>query len=137
MLRSGRPIMPGDPSIKAMQPVPLLYGCIEIGALLFLQAGCSHSELTHAVSARQPLNHRRISAGEAATLAARLANDECERLYKKRPFSMGQHAAVLDDEEYRWGGLDVGAPGGFSALVTFRADGSHPNVEVYYSSDLP
>jgi hypothetical protein len=31
--------------------------------------------------------------------------------------------------------LDIGAPAGLSALVTFAVDGSNPKVEVYYSSD--
>jgi len=35
-----------------------------------------------------------------------------------------------------WGGLDVGAKDGYSALVTFGQDGSHPKVEVYFSTDV-
>jgi len=76
-----------------------------------------------------------LSAQAAAKLAARLANDQCERQYRKRPFAAEQHPAVLNDDVYRWGGLDVGGVGGFSALVTFRQDGSEPHVEVYFSSD--
>jgi hypothetical protein len=64
-----------------------------------------------------------------------LANEQCDRLYQKRPFRADQHAAVLQDGLYHWGGLDVGGVGGFSALVTFRQDGSEPHVEVYYSND--
>jgi hypothetical protein len=64
-----------------------------------------------------------------------LANDRCEAQYRKRPFTAEQHAAVLQDGLYRWGGLDVAGRGGFSALVTFRQDGSDPHVEVYFSSD--
>lgn len=78
---------------------------------------------------------RVLSPAEAAQLAAKLANDECERLYQRRPFDSSQHAAVLRDGEYLWGGLDVGGPAGFSARVTFRQDGSKPKVEVFFSSD--
>jgi len=78
---------------------------------------------------------RVLSTTEAAELAEKLANQECNRLYKRQPFAAGQHPAVLRDGEYRWGGLDQGAPGGYSALVTFAQDGSHPKVEVYFSSD--
>jgi hypothetical protein len=74
-------------------------------------------------------------ADEAAKLAARLANDECEARYRRRPFKPAQHSAVLQEAIYRWGGLDVAGPGGFSALVTFQQDGSDPHVEVYFSSD--
>jgi len=78
---------------------------------------------------------RVLSAEEAAQLAAKLANDQCEQQYRKRPFSAEQHSAVLQEGVYRWGGLDVGGPGGFSALVTFLKDGTEPHVEVYFSSD--
>jgi len=76
-----------------------------------------------------------VSPTDAATLAAKLANDECERLYKRRPFAASQHPAVLRNGEYHWGGLDEASPGGHSALVTFGLDGSHPKVEVYFSTD--
>ena len=107
-------------------------------ALLFLflaPVGCTKPPAPPGGSERTlGLNHS-LSAIEAAELAARLANDECERLYQKRPFTPDQHAAVLKDGVYRWGRLDVGGRGGFSAVVTFRADGSQPHVEVYFSTD--
>jgi len=68
-------------------------------------------------------------------LAAQLANEQCERQYHRRPFRADQYSAVMQDDFYRWGGLDVGGVGGFSALVTFRRDGSESHVEVYFSSD--
>jgi hypothetical protein len=101
----------------------------------FSQPGCSRSSNT---ATRQPIAgaaSRVLSAEEAASLAARLANDQCEHQYRKRPFTAAQHSAVLKNDIYEWGGLDVGGPGGFSALVTFRPDGSDPHVEVYYSND--
>src|ERR1051325_1975935 len=70
------------------------------------------------------------SSSQAAQVAARLANDKCERLHKTRPFTPGQHAAVLEGDVYRWGRLDERGPGGMSALVTFAPDGSNPKVEV-------
>jgi hypothetical protein len=100
-------------------------------------AGCStktpisNSNPAQAKDSRGP----RLTASVAAELAAKLANDDCERHYGKRPFAPGQHAAVLEGGHYRWGGLDIGAPAGLSALVTFAVDGSNPKVEVYYSSD--
>lgn len=76
-----------------------------------------------------------VSLRDAASQAAQLANDKCWRLFKRRPFDASQHPAILQNGEYHWGGLDPGGPGGFSAFVTFRPDGSEPKVEVYFSSD--
>jgi hypothetical protein len=49
-----------------------------------------------------------------------------------QPFLPEQHAAVLQARTYRWGGLDVGGPRGFSALVIFREHGTRPHVELYF-----
>src|SRR4030095_3254271 len=68
--------------------------------------------------------------------AAKLATAECERLHKKRPSTAEQHPAVLERGQYRWGRLDPGGPSGLSAVVTFRADGSQPDVEIYFSTDI-
>ncbi len=83
-----------------------------------------------------PRAGRTLSPGGAAELAAKLANDECARLYKRRPFAADQHPAVLlEDGRYHWGGLDQAGTAGYSADVTFAPDGSHPKVEVYFSTD--
>jgi hypothetical protein len=79
---------------------------------------------------------QRLTPADAAKVAARLANNECERLYKKRPFAAGTARAVETEEGYRWGRLDVKGPGGYSAVVTLAKDGTHAKVEVYYSTDL-
>ena len=76
-----------------------------------------------------------LTPTEAAQLAAKLANEECDRRYRRQPFTPDQHRAQLTDTGYRWGGLDEGARGGLSALVTFAPDGSKPHVEVYFSTD--
>ena len=83
---------------------------------------------------RVQANPRVLSVDQAAQLAAQLANDECERRFHSRPFQAGQHVPVVQDNKYCWGGLDVGAPKGLSASVTFGLDGSHPSVEVYFST---
>jgi hypothetical protein len=101
---------------------------VAIGCCLAVSSGCSSNHApTPAVKA--------ISPQQAAELAATLANDKCESKYRKRPFKPEQHPAVREANKYRWGGLDVGGPGGLSALVTFREDGSQPHVEIYYSND--
>jgi len=76
-----------------------------------------------------------LSAEQAATLAAKLANDECERLYKRRPFVPEQYEVGFVEGFYHWGHLDVGAPGGLSAEVWFKRDGLDPRVNVWFSTD--
>jgi len=106
-----------------------------IAGWLLSQLGCARSLSPSAGQSSQVTARRVLSSKEASELAARLANEQCQRQYRKRPFSGDQHSAVLLDGLYHWGGLDVGGVGGFSALVTFRQDGSEPHVEVYYSND--
>lgn len=83
----------------------------------------------------EPITRNALSAEDASVLAARLANDQCERQYRRRPFSPQQYPIALSDGVYRWGSLDVGGHEGFSASVIFYPDGSEPHVEVYFSSD--
>lgn len=83
----------------------------------------------------EPTTRQALSAADASVFAAQLANEQCERQYQRRPFQSQQYPAVLQDGVYHWGRLDIGGPGGFSALVTFHPDGSEPHVEVYFSSD--
>lgn len=83
----------------------------------------------------EPATRRALTAEDAAVLAARLANDQCERQYRRRPFKAEQYPAVLRQGIYYWGNLDVGGHEGFSAAVIFHPDGSEPHVEIYFSSD--
>ena len=81
-------------------------------------------------------NPRILSPRAAGEFAARLANDECERCHHERPFAPEQYAIVLEGDHYRWGWLDPGSPNGLSAVVTFRVDGSQPDVQLYFSTDI-
>jgi hypothetical protein len=98
-------------------------------------AGCSRSAAPTRISPGGR-DTKALTPNAAAVLAAKLANDECERLHKKRPFKPEQYAAIREDDRYRWGRLDPGGPSGLSAAVTFRADGSEPEVQVYFSTDI-
>ena len=111
----------------------MVLGCCLLAGLALL--GCSHRPDGGGADKVSPRTTY-LSANRAAQLAAELANNECERRYHQRPFRPEQHAAVLEDGKYRWGGLDVGGPAGFSARVTFAPDGSHPKAEVYFSTDV-
>ena len=113
-----------------------------VAGSLVCQFGCVRSPTPESrqlsvAATRQARPRAPLSSKQASELAVRLANEQCERQYRKRPFSADQHCAVLHDGVYHWGGLDVGGVGGFSALVTFRQDGSESHVEVYYSDDRP
>ena len=112
----------------------LCLGCLTV--LVVSQVGCSASTATRSGATRSTEVKRVLSPTEAAELAARLANDECARLYHKRPFTPDQHEAVLKGGVYQWWHLDVGGRGGFSAKVSFNADGSRTQVEVYFSTDV-
>jgi hypothetical protein len=108
---------------------------IAMVACLVVQVGCTHSPSHNVGQSSEAMARRGLSVLDAGVLAAQLANEQCERQYRRRPFSSEQHSAVFQDGLYHWGKLDVGGPGGFSAVVTFRQDGSEPHVEVYFSSD--
>jgi hypothetical protein len=108
-----------------------------IAGWLLCQFGCARPPTPGTGQSSVATTRRVLSSKRASELAARLANEQCERQYRKRPFSADQHPAVLQNGLYHWGGLDVGGVGGFSALVTFRQDGSESHVEIYYSDDRP
>jgi hypothetical protein len=78
---------------------------------------------------------RKLRKRQAAELAAKLANDECERLYNQRPFESEDHIPKFYDGCWRWGRLDPVGYYGLSSEVHFDADGSNPEVTVYFSSD--
>jgi hypothetical protein len=99
------------------------------------QTGCARSASRAVSEQSEQVTHRALSPEDAAALAAKLANKECEHRFKRQPFKAGQHMAILQGGFYHWGKLDVGGIGGFSAVVSFRQDGGEPHVEVYFSSD--
>ena len=105
-------------------------------AVLILSPGCSKLFPTSTSGTGAQQSRQTLSSTQAAILAAKLANDECERLHQRRPFTAEQYAAVLEGDVYRWGRLDEGGRDGLSALVTFAPDGSNPKVEVYFSTDI-
>ncbi len=73
--------------------------------------------------------------GLDAREAADLANRECDAMYGRRPFKSDDHVPKVVNDRWHWGGLDLAGPGGLSAKVVFDADGSDPDVTVYFSSD--
>lgn len=76
-----------------------------------------------------------LSASKASALAARLANDECDRLYGERPFSAEHFPVKLLNDRYESGRLDLAGVSGYSAEVAFGRDGTDREVRVYFSTD--
>lgn len=71
------------------------------------------------------------SPAAAEKRAVALANDRCEHEFGKRPFKTGRFPATLSGERWLWGWLDVKGGQGFTAQVSFRADGSEPEARIY------
>lgn len=85
-------------------------------AAAFLAAGCA---------APRPLTP--VSAG---ALAARLANDRCQKLYGARPFAPEDFEAVRNSDRWRWGTENGEKVDGYEVDVTFDARGGSPQVKV-------
>ena len=88
-----------------------------IAALLFLLSACAGT--------REPLTP--VSAG---TLAARLANERCEKNFGKRPFAPDDFEALLDQGRWHWGTADGGKVDGYEVEVTFDQAGGKRKVAV-------
>jgi hypothetical protein len=101
---------------------------IIVAIVVLMTRGCMPLERF----ARQQLNLR-----EAAEVAAHLANDECEKHSKRRPFSPEDYKAVFRHGRWHWGKFDPAGVDGYSAEVSFKKNGSDPEVEVFFSSDSP
>jgi hypothetical protein len=71
------------------------------------------------------------SPAAAEERAVALANDRCEREFGKRPFKTGRFPATRSGERWLWGWLDAAGGQGYTAQVSFRADGSEPEARVY------
>ena len=86
-------------------------------ACLFLMTACAGS--------RAPLTP--VSAG---TLAARLANERCQKEFGKRPFAPDDFEALLDQGRWHWGTADGGKVDGYEVEVTFDPAGRKRKVSV-------
>jgi hypothetical protein len=67
-----------------------------------------------------PTPSARLTSEEAADLAAKLGDDECERHYERRPFSPSQYEVEYVSDRFRWGRLDLAGRTG--SLPRSRSD---------------
>lgn len=71
-----------------------------------------------------------LSPVSAGTLAARLANERCEKEFGKRPFAPDDFEALLDQGRWHWGTADGGKVDGYEVEVTFDRSGGKRKVAV-------
>ena len=106
-------------------------------ALILFAHGCTS---TSRGNSRQEIDRhgagqRELSAQEATSLAAELANAECARLYGIRPFEAKQYQVIRIDSRWHWGHVDPTGLHGLSAEVQFESDGSNPRTTIYKTFD--
>jgi hypothetical protein len=73
---------------------------------------------------------RPLSSVSAGTLAARLANERCQRIYGARPFAPEDFEAVQDGGNWHWGTATGGKVDGYEVEVSFDDRGGHRQVQV-------
>ena len=73
---------------------------------------------------------RALTSVSAGVLAARLANERCQKAYGARPFAPEDFEAVNAGGRWHWGGDEGGLIDGYAADVSFDAGGNDPRVEV-------
>ncbi len=74
--------------------------------------------------------HPPLSPVSASALAARLANDRCQKTYGKRPFRQDDFEAMLEQGRWHWGTPDGGKVDGFDVRISFDRDGGGKQVMV-------
>jgi hypothetical protein len=102
----------------------LRLGALSLIALTLM--GCAGSHRGHGDA---------LGEQEALALAVSLANDACQTRYHRAPFEAGTYSIDFADGRWRWGRLDPAGPRGYSATVSFDAQGGDRQVEVYLSTD--
>jgi hypothetical protein len=84
---------------------------------------------------KQDSAQRKLTKGEVASLAAKLANEKSKLHFGREPFKPEHHEPVLRDDRWHWGGLDPAGIDGYSAKVSFDILGGNREVEVFFSDD--
>ncbi len=78
-----------------------------------------------------------MSQNHANEFAARLANEECFKLFGEKPFKPSDYDAMFEGGRWQWGALERGGIQGYSAVITFLKDGSQPRARVSLSANSP
>ena len=101
--------------------LPCLMAALSLFAFLSLFSACAAQ--------------RTLSPVSAGTLAARMANDRCEKAYGERPFASEDFDVVLADGRWHWGtaendGKPSGKVDGYEVDVSFDRNGGKERVSV-------
>jgi len=72
-----------------------------------------------------------LTQKQVAKLATTIANNECERLYNKRPFTLPQYSKELEDNKWDGGRVKLTGTDEFSAEVWLNKKGRDHKVRVY------
>jgi hypothetical protein len=108
---------PVKSSVRAVPVRPFFASACSVLAAAALWAGCAGGPIG--------------STGAAEKFAVTLANDKCEHEFGKRPFKTGRFPAARSGDRWLWGWLDAADGEGYTAQVSFHADRSQPEVQVY------
>ncbi|MBW8888335.1 MAG: hypothetical protein JF616_11320 [Fibrobacteres bacterium] len=73
---------------------------------------------------------RTLAPASAGIMAARLANDRCQKLYGARPFAPEDFEAVWERDRWHWGSATAERIEGYDVDVSFNTRGGSPHVEV-------
>ena len=76
-----------------------------------------------------------LTRSEALELAVALANEKCREKHNASPFDAKWYPIEFDGSRWHWGGYDPAGRGGYSAEVSFDAQGGERKVQVYLSTD--
>ena len=85
------------------------------------------------------MNRAFLSQEGAAQLGAKLANEKYFKLFKTAAntrFSPSDYPAVLLGSRWHWGQHNPEGINGYSAEVRFNKDGSEPEVEILFHTDI-
>ena len=120
----------------------LLFRVLTSSFCLVWAGCCSSTPPFYSFSASESIAASALNPKDAAELAAKLANEELESVYRihTKPFKAAQYPVARENSRYRWGKWDPAGKGlgngGLSALVTFDLDGTNPKVEIYMFTDM-
>lgn len=85
------------------------------------------------------MNRAFLSQEEAAQLGAKHANEKYLKLFKNATYTLftpSDYTPVLVGSHWQWGQHNPTGINGYSAEVRFNKDGSEPDVEVLFHTDI-
>src|SRR5450759_1885158 len=91
--------------------------------LILVLMWCAFGSAMHAQTAR-------LSSAAAASLAARLANSDCQHRFGRSPFAASSGKLRLVNHRWQWQAITGHGYGDLGATVSFDSSGSDRSVQV-------